>query len=745
MSFPLAKSTQTLGRRGVESNFDTSFTTKLALREKQIQQNYRPVIGIHKWFARRPGSVFRSLLLAEFNPESKLEDSYFQAHKFQGVIADPFMGGGIPVYEANRLGFHVIGADINAMSFWIVRQALQSLNLGEFRKTSEIVADDVAKQIDKFYKTKCVRCDGEAEVKYFLWVKSSNCPRCGTNNRLFPGLLLAENVRHPKNVVVCPACGGLNEFDEVPTPASPQKCGHCRSTIVMEGNIRGSKAVCKKCGHDFGFRDHRETPLAHEMFAIEYHCKHCKPNWQGRFFKTPDEEDLRKFNLAADALGVSDPEIPADPIPIGDETARLHRWGYRYYRQMFNERQLLGLGLLLRRIRDVENAGHRHALLTVFSDFIRYQNMLCRYDTMALKCQDIFSVHGYPVGLIQCENNVLGIPKVGTGGFRHFIEKYIRAKKYCEHPFETFSKGKKKVVVPIDGETISADLVNNFPKGSERQAWILKSSAENVGLPDSSLDGVFTDPPYFDNVQYAELMDFCYVWLRLALKAEISEFSSETTRTPEELTVNESMGRGIEQFTNGLSRIFAHYAKALKPEAPFVFTYHHNNPEAYVPVAVSLLDARLTCTATLPVVAEMTASLHIARTASSLLDSVFVCRPKNYKGATREAGEAGTEPPGVSKLISSDLSAIQDSGYSPTLGDIRCLTLGHATRLSVLRLGSSWNAQTPIKERIGIVRKTLNGLLNQPEISTLMTRGHELLGVKPQVSAYESSIRTVSE
>lgn len=50
----------------IETDFDIPFVAGLALREKQIQQNYRPLIAIHKWFARRPGTVFRSLLLSEF-------------------------------------------------------------------------------------------------------------------------------------------------------------------------------------------------------------------------------------------------------------------------------------------------------------------------------------------------------------------------------------------------------------------------------------------------------------------------------------------------------------------------------------------------------------------------------------------------------------------------------------------------------------------------------------------------------
>src|SRR5439155_2674909 len=105
------------------------------------------------------------------------------------------------------------------------------------------------------------------------------------------------------------------------------------------------------------------------------------------------------------------------------------RWAYRQYRQMFNDRQLLGLGLLLGRVAAESDVEVRHALLTVFSDSIRYQNMLCRYDTYALKCQDVFSVHGFPVGLVQCENSLLGIPGIGAGSFRHFVEKYVRAKK----------------------------------------------------------------------------------------------------------------------------------------------------------------------------------------------------------------------------------------------------------------------------------------------------------------------------
>src|SRR5690606_26121506 len=120
----------------IETKFDVPLVAGLALREKQIQQNYRPIIAVHKWFARRPGSLFRALVLSEFG-ESPLGDSYFTANDFSGrKIADPFMGGGTPLIEANRLGCDVAGFDINPMAAWIVREEIEHLDIDAYRKAA---------------------------------------------------------------------------------------------------------------------------------------------------------------------------------------------------------------------------------------------------------------------------------------------------------------------------------------------------------------------------------------------------------------------------------------------------------------------------------------------------------------------------------------------------------------------------------------------------------------------------------
>jgi putative DNA methylase len=689
----------------LEDHFDPAFTAGLALREKQIQQSYRPVIGVHKWFARRPGTLFRNLLLGEFNGTERPEAAFFHAHRLQGVIADPFMGGGTPLIEANRLGFHVVGTDINPMACWIVRQELASFNDEMFSVAAQQVAVDVETKIGHLYETQCLKCGGAAMVKYFLWVKTQKCPACGVSNDLFPGYLLAEAVRHPKYVFACSDCSGLVELDHRPRADAPAICPHCAGRVQVDGPAKRTTITCRHCQTEYKYPASGFGPPDHRMWALEYHCARCRPYRAGRFFKKPEAAEMQRVEAASAIMeSMRELPIPDGAIPNGDETNRLHRWGYHRWKDMFSTRQLLGLGLLQQRIQQLPDSSVRHALLTVFSDILRYQNMLCRYDTYALKCQDIFSVHGFPVGLVQCENNLLGIPGVGSGGFRHFVEKYRRAKAFCNQPFEVKQLGKTKRLLPIRGERIDAELVTSFPEGNRRQANLRCANAAEIMLPPNSLDGVFTDPPYFANVQYAELMDFCYVWLRQGLRGAFPEFNPETTRAADELTGNATVGRDLEHFTKGLSEVFTRFAAALKPGAPFVFTYHHNDLEAYAPLVVALLDAGLLCTAVLPAPAEMEASLHINNTASSILDSVFVSR--------REWRDIPALP-GVDELeveFTKNCRQVAAGGVRLSLGDARCLISGHIARLCVQHFRSDWKQDYSPADRLARVQAALVAL-----------------------------------
>jgi hypothetical protein len=449
------------------------------------------------------------------------------------------------------------------------------------------------------------------------------------------------------------------------------------------------------------------------MFAIEYHCQKCRHEHAGRYFKKPDELDLERA-LEAEVLQsrMSGSFIPDDRIPDGDETDRLHRWGYRHYREMFNSRQLVGLETSARLINLEQSDRIRRALATNLSDLLRYQNMLCRYDTMALKSLDIFSVHGFPVGLVQCESNLLGIPNgqqeanVGSGGWSNIIEKYAKAKMYCDHPFEIRHDGGRKSVVPIPGEWIGETKNGALSEPGSRVIDLRCGDSASAHFPTEGLDAVFTDPPYFGNVQYAELMDFCYVWLRRLVGRQVTSFSEVSTRNKAELTGNESMKRGLTHFAEGLSAVFRKIALALKPGRPLVFTYHHNRIEAYYPVAVAMLDAGLTCSATLPCPAEMGASIHISGTGSSVVDTVFVCRKTGTTKRHLIANDAG----GIAALVKEDLAKLAAGGVRTTRGDARCIVFGHLIRLAVWNLRKKWDPDIATAARISAVAHCVDGI-----------------------------------
>ena len=691
----------------IEKHFDVSFIASLAMKEKQIQQNVRPYISVHKWFARRPGTLFRGLLLAEF-ASPPLRNAYYEGQDLSGLrIADPFMGGGTPLLEANRVGCNVVGFDINPMSCWIVGREIEEIDLPSYDRFAERITNSLERELGTLYRTRCPICGEMARVKYFLWVKTAHCESCGTENDLFPGTLIAKDVRHTTNLFYCPICGRLHEATD---RRDPGNCAHCGTPLGPFQESRKSFR-CAQCDREISYPRPEQGPPSHRLFAMEYHCS-CSASRRGRLFKVPDREDLSRYTEAETLLGMITPQwIPDDPIPSGDETDRLHRWGYRHYREMFNARQLLGLERIAQEINQVPEERIRRALATNLSDLLRYQNMLCRYDPMALKSLDIFSIHGFPVGWIQCESNLLGIvsktgKNVGSGGWSNIVGKYRTAKRYCASPFETqyFENG-NKMELHIENERISDSIPGKQGKPAPEVSLYCGNSGDAHIDPDT-LDGVFTDPPYYGNVQYAELMDFCYVWLRRFFgEGERDKlFRHSSTRNSQEFTVNKTLGKGVEHFTEGMSQVFRAMVRGLKPGAPFVFTYHHNRVEAYFPLAVAMLDAGLVCSAVFPCPAEMGGSIHINGTSSSIVDSVFLCRTTGKTSRSSIVRDSES----VATLVQIDAEKLLLGGLNPTHGDLRCVAQGHLIRLATWWLRDGWNTQEPTRRRIERLKNFLS-------------------------------------
>lgn len=668
-----------------EEHLDIAWISRMARAEKQAPTFYRPILNVHKWYARRSGAMVRALLVAELVGD--LEEHFAASHNLPGVtVLDPFMGGGTSLVETIRLGANGVGCDVNPMSAWTIREAVEGIDRAALKTRADAVLASTEALLGALYTTECRTCGDSAPVTYFFWHKQAICIACKTISTLVHQPLLASPRRHPKAVLVCPSCIAVVESDSAPEVDAPVECPSCGAEIRKEGPTLQSP--CQHCGTAGQMQALlRSGRPSHTLVALEYRCP-CRP--ARRQFCRATSPDYRRVRVARQMLarltGLPSPEAV---IEQGDETRRAHRWNYRCIADLFSTRQRLALGVLGREIRAILDARLRSALATVLSDMVRYNCELCRYDSWALKCRDAFAIHSFVVPLAYCEVNALGSSEVGTGGFRQVLRRYLRAKEYGEHPYDMYpgdtDNGPARQYAAE--ENVIAEVMNAPEEtfGQGRKIWLGIHSGEHLTLPPASVDAVVTDPPYFDFVQYGDLLEVHGAWLR----AVLPEADLNAAALAHELTVKPGApGRGPERFAEGLSLTFRNAAIALINTGLFAFTYHHSRREAYVPLVVALLDADLTCTAVLPYVAEMVGSLHIRGRKASSVDSLFLCR------------KVPPAVPPVMQSIEEDLEAIRRSGHAPTPTDFACVSFGRGVAAAVDNLRAEWDAAAPITQRL---------------------------------------------
>lgn len=243
----------------------------------------------------------------------------------------------------------------------------------------------------------------------------------------------------------------------------------------------------------------------------------------------------------------------------------------------------------------------------------------------------IFSHHAFVLPREPLENNLWGIGG-SSGGFASLYKSRLRrGKEYALAPIErVVHRGRVVAKVHIPGERIAARLASTFAElcRGETNALLLCQDSSELPLPDDSVDAVITDPPYFDNVQYAELADFFYVWLAIALDGHYAAFASDLISKEAEVVRNLRRGKTGKDFTQGLTAVFRECYRVLKNEGLLVFTFHHKADAAWAATLEAVLRAGFSISATHPVRAEMSRSVHLHNQQAVEYDAIIVCRKR---------------------------------------------------------------------------------------------------------------------
>lgn len=624
----------------LDSGFPLAQLNELARLESYNKHYYRPANYLHKWWARRLGYVFRTILLATFLDEDQdVWQAYYQGadlgsracpERSRRVVLDPFMGGGTTIMEALRLNCQVVGVDLNPVAWWTVKKAVEPVDLEALDAAFHQIEAQVAGRIEHFYKTTCPHCQRVADVLYVFWVKVAPCLRCGHLIHLHSNHILTRY--RDRAVVHCPDCGLVFEAKEVRTSTCPS----CKCVFDARGGVvKKARYTCPACGQrSTTLEAARQTdePLGQEIFALSYLCP-----LHGQGFKAADEGD-RELYLQAEREFLARREtlrFPRQPIPPGLKTDDLLNHNYRHWYQLFNPRQLICLDMLLGAVLDIKDENIREFMLTLFSSVLEFNNMFCSYKGVSPAkpgaVRHIFSHHAFVLPREPLENNLWGVGSA-SGTFSNLYHTRLRrAKEYCLAPVERVVRDGRVIrKMCIPGERIEGQLVGSFDELQEGRgnALLLCANSEHLDLPDASVDAVITDPPYFDNVQYSELADFFYVWLRLALGECYPAFRLELTPKAEEVVKNPRRQKDAASYLKGLRTVLQECHRVLKDEGVLAFTFHHKEPEAWGVLLQAVLDAGFTIKATYPVHAEMPISVHIHNQEAMEYDAILFCQKR---------------------------------------------------------------------------------------------------------------------
>ncbi len=448
---------------------------------------------------------------------------------------------------------------------------------------------------------------------------------------------------------------------------------------------RRAHFTCAACGRE-GNTLESVRPTEHTApvaaYTLQCHCPQCEAEgytYGGRYFKAPNEYDIKRLaesekewasRMEVDLAEYWPRQVCWDAYMMRANGGVNDGWGYTHWWKMFNPRQLLVHTHLLKAVTEApEDAWPldvREQALGAFQQYLRNQNMFSFWNQTADKMEPMMSNANYHPKMQTIENCVF--PSLGRGNWQSSAAKCVEGMDWARTPWE--------LVVTIDEKAKSE---KGFPEdplipGNEPYCG---SSTDLSMLGNEQFDLVITDPPFGNNLFYADLSDFFYVWLRLPLRKwyaglpEAAYFEPE--RTPhsmeavdnsvehpddredyekepfieskhlariQELTGDAALAEkdpnplyrpqpSSDFYSQTLSAVWAEAGRRLKDGGIMAFTFHHNEDQAWIDILKALFDAGYVLVATYPIRSDETKGDSGAFGSRKIeYDIIHVCRKR---------------------------------------------------------------------------------------------------------------------
>lgn len=567
-------------------------------------------------------------------PEPMLDAAHNAARGLWGdlpVVIDPMAGGGSIPLESARLGFPTIANEYNPVACTVLEATVDyPFRFGpeladKARKWARTWEEQVAARLKPFFPPQPV-----AKVHAYIYARTVPCPDTGASTPLVPDWHLSK----PKSgtpIVANPVVdlerkAWRVEIREVgrsagqlSTPPRPTyvngKAQSIFTRTVIDGEYIKAMAAQGKLGSELyavvlkGPRglEYRPAEQADRdaIAAAERELARLRPGWE-------------RDNI-----------IPTERVPPGEKTPEALRKGITSWADMFSPRQLLAMGVLVEELRTLrpsildaegEEAGQaiEHLLAFVLDKLANYNASLSFWHPLRGTMANVFDRHDFAFKPCHAEMALTG---AGTG-----------------------------LDWAIDSVVEPWGKLSELPRSAACRGAVV-SLGSATGLPTietGTITAVVVDPPYADNVQYSELADFFYVWLKRTQGHRRPEwFATYLSENSQEAVVNAV--RHIEAFDPDtryptgtkkaaktvaeafyrslMVQSFAESARVLRDDGVLTVMFTHKAQSAWESLFSALVEAGFVITATWPVKTEAQ-TLNIAGKASAESTVILVARKR---------------------------------------------------------------------------------------------------------------------
>lgn len=651
--------------RLIEDCLPLDLISERAAREKRVGS----LSALHIWWGRKPQVAVRAAIYAALAPaptdqtqraaylrqldalcaidvpegvliqaRRQLAEIHRERVRAQGagavpLVVDLFAGGGTIPLEALRLGCATVAGDLNPVAYLIQRCTLdfpqrypgignQVRNWGRrlVTKTRRAVAH-LFPAVPLPHNGQAIPLPlGGAHAQEFipdayLWTRTVSCPDpgCGASVPLTQTTMLAERGRRIVALRMEPQNDRRRVRFTLVEADTAAALGFATDELSSRGNAR---CVCCGATVDSSYvkRQGTQGRMGEQLMAMVGRAARGQPRTyiagaDVPAHLIPDLAQLRDEVATFGAeLGLT---LPDELIYSGDARAfTTHLYGLQRFGDLFTGRQglvllhtthqlrLLHQEMLAEGLDDEQARVVSTYLALLINKLADLNSSICRWIPSSESVANTFARQAIPMTW-------------------NFAEIY------------PFGDGWGNLDNAL---TRMADLIDTLER-VPAVGNVQRSSAHRSGLPDACADAVISDPPYYDNVPYADLSDYFYVWLKRSIGQLYPEhFGTDLTPKKQEAYVcparhNGDAASAQEFYRDIIKQSLEEAHRILRPGAPLVLIYAHKTTAGWASIVDALRLAGFVVSEAWPISTESSERLR-AQNSAALASSIFIVARK---------------------------------------------------------------------------------------------------------------------